>query len=143
MKSDLVSLFAMQKLADRGLATPERLAAVRASGILRVLNDNRPRRDQPYQLMQLVQFNWFLDKGLLTTTADGFLEIHDEKYAATVASLLEETIALQLGGDPAAAEAFFTRWTDWKPGLHEAIGKRMRDAQTTRFNLVRYAALGE
>ncbi len=143
MKSDLVSLFAMQKLADRGLATPERLAAVRASGILRVLNDNRPRRDQPYQLMQLVQFNWFLDKGLLTTTADGFLEIHDEKYAATVASLLEESIALQLGGDPAAAEKFFTRWTDWQPGLHEAIGKRMRDAQTTRFNLVRYAALGE
>ena len=39
--------------------------------------------------MQLVQFNWFLDKGLLTTTADGLLEVHDERYAATVASLLD------------------------------------------------------
>jgi len=143
MKSDLVSLFAMQRLADAGVATPERLAAVRASGILRVLNDNRPRRDQPYQLMQLVQFNWFLDKGLLTVDPDGLLQVHDAKYAATVASLLQETIALQLAGDPAAAEALFARWTDWKPDLHEAIAKRMRDAQTTRYNLVRYAALGE
>jgi hypothetical protein len=143
MKSDLVSLFAIQRLADASLASPERLAAVRASGILRVLNDNRPRQDQPYQLMQLVQFNWFLEKGLLTTNAEGLLEVHDEKYAATVASLLQETLALQLAGDPAATEAFFTRSTEWKLNLHEAIAKRMRDAQTTRYNLVRYAALGE
>lgn len=143
MKSDLVSLFAMQKLADAKLAAPERLKAVHASGILRVLNDNRPRRDQPYQLMQLVQFNWFLDKGLLTKSTDGFLEVHDERYAATVASLLTEVLALQLAGDPAAAEAFFSRWTEWKPDVHEAIAQRMRDAQTTRYNLVRYAALGE
>ena len=143
MKSDLVSLFAMQRLADAGLAPPERLAAVRASGILRVLNDNRPRRDQPYQLMQLVQFNWFLDRGLLSATADRRLEIHDDKYAAAVASLLEEVLALQQGGDPAVVEAFFTRWTTWDENLHEAIGKRMRDAQTTRYNLVRYAALEE
>lgn len=143
MKADLVSLFAFEKLAAAKLASPERLAAVRASGILRTLNDNRPRRDQPYQLMQLVQFNWFLDQGLLTVDASGQLKVHDAKYAATVASLLQKTIALQLAGDPAATEAFFTRWTDWKPDLHEAIAKRMRDAQTTRYNLVRYAALGE
>ncbi len=143
MKADLVSLFAFERLAAAKLASPERLAAVRASGILRTLNDNRPRRDQPYQLMQLVQFNWFLDQGLLTVDASGQLKVHDAKYAATVASLLQKTIALQLAGDPAATEAFFTRWTDWKTDLHEAIAKRMRDAQTTRYNLVRYAALGE
>ncbi len=143
MKADLVALFATQRLADTGLVTPARLGAVRASGILRVLDDNRPRRDQPYQLMQLVQFNWFLDRGLLTATADGHLAIHDERYADAVASLLQEVIALQQAGDPAAVEAFFTRWTSWKEDLHEALGKRMRDAQTTRYSLIRYAALGE
>ncbi len=143
MKSDLVSLFANQRLADAGLASAERLAAVRASGIFRVLNDNRPRRDQPYQLMQLVQFNWFLDRGLLTLTADGHLFVHEEKYAATVEGLLKEVLALQVAGDPAAAEAFFTRWTRWEEPLHEALARRLRDAQTTRSNLVRYAALGE
>ena len=93
--------------------------------------------------MQLVQFNWFLSTGLLTTSPDGFLEIHRERYDAAVATLLSKVLALQLAGDPAAAEAFFTRWTDWQPDLHEAIAKRMRDAQATRYNLVRYAALGE
>lgn len=143
MKADLVSLFAFERLAAAKLASPERLAAVHAAGILRVLNDNRPRRDQPYQLMQLVQFNWFLDQGLLSVDGAGRLTIHEEKYAGAVASLLREALALQLAGDAAAAEAFFARWTDWKPDLHEAIAKRMRDAQTTRYNLVRYAALGE
>ena len=125
------------------LASPERLAAVHAAGILRVLNDNRPRPDQPYQRMQLVQFNWFLDKGLLTVDAAGQLEMHEERYPATVASLLEAVLELQLAGEPARAEAFFERWTNWSGDLHEAIGERMRDAQTTRFQIVRYDALGE
>ncbi|MEO8276872.1 MAG: NUDIX hydrolase [Thermoanaerobaculia bacterium] len=143
MKADLVSLFAMHRLAATGLATPERLAAVRASGILRTLNDNKPRRDQPYQTMQLAQFNYFLEKGLLTKTSDGHLEIHDDKYESTVTALLQEVLELQQKGDPIAAEAFFTRWTTWTDKLHEALAKRMRDAQLNRYALVRYAALGE
>ena len=143
MKADLVSLFAMQHFADAGLATPERLRAVEASGILRTLQNDRPRRDQPYQTMQLAQFNWFLDRGLLTVGADGKLSVHYEKYAPTVTALLEQVFALQQAGDPKAAAAFFERWTTWTPELHEQLAKRLREAEGPRFRLVRYAALGE
>ena len=66
MKADLVSLFAARELHERGAFDDARLRAVYADGIRRVLQKTRPRRDQPYQTMQLIQWNWFLDHGLLT-----------------------------------------------------------------------------
>jgi hypothetical protein len=144
MKADLVSLFAVHQMAAKGVVTPERLRSVQASGILRSLNSNRPRRDQPYQTMQLAQFDFFLDRGLLTVGADGRLTIHYERYADTVRALLEQVIALQLGGDPNAVGAFFDRWTSWTDPVHESIAKRLREAEgNARYRLVRYGALGE
>jgi hypothetical protein len=143
LKADLVSLFAVERFAARGLMTPERLRAVQADGILRVLLNHRPRRDQPYQTMQLAQFNFFLDRGLLAMDADGRLAIRYGEFGETVKALLAEVLALQAQGDPAAAEAFFTRWTAWTDELHEPLARRLREAEGPRYRLVRYAALGE
>ena len=65
MKADLVSLFALDAMHRRETITPETLRAVQAAGIRRVLLNVKPRADQPYQTMELAQFNYFLDKGLL------------------------------------------------------------------------------
>ena len=40
-----------------------------ASGIIRTLQNVRPRREQPYQTMQLMQLNWFLDAACCASTA--------------------------------------------------------------------------
>lgn len=151
MKSDLVSLLAFERgyalagLAD-STARTARLEAVRAAGILRTLQSVRPRRDQPYQTMQLAQLNVFLERGLLSvqTTADGpRLQLNSERYAAVVEELLAEVLELQAAGDATAAGLFFDRWTTWTDELHEAIAVRVRAAETSRFRLVKYAALGE
>jgi hypothetical protein len=107
-----------------------------------VLQKNRPRRAQPYQTMQLIQWNWFLDRGLLTFEG-GRLRIHYDRYPAAVDSLLAAVLDLQRNGDRAAANAFVDRWTSWDESLHGAVAKRMRGAETTRYVLVRYEALGE
>jgi hypothetical protein len=143
MKSDLVSLFAYHELADRKLVTPEALRAVQASGILRTLVPNRPRRDQPYPTMQLAQFNFFRDRGLIAADRDGRLEIRYERYREVVKAMLAEALALQEKGDPVAAEAFFTKWTGWTEALHAPMGDRMAAAEGPRFRLMRYAALGD
>ena len=65
MKADLVSLFALDAMHRRETITPETLRAVQAAGIRRVLLNVKPRADQPYQTMELAQFNYFLDQGLL------------------------------------------------------------------------------
>jgi hypothetical protein len=120
------------------------LRAIQASGIRRTLQNVKPRSDQPYQTMQLIQFNWFLEKGLLAADPKtGRLKIDYDKYPEAVDSLLAEVLKLQYEGDKAAAAAFFTRWTQWKPELHDKLAARIRDAQGARWRLVRYAALGE
>lgn len=54
MKADLVSLFVAEALHKQGYYTDAQLRSVYAGGILRVLQNNRPRRDQPYNTMQLI-----------------------------------------------------------------------------------------
>ncbi|HZI11631.1 MAG TPA: NUDIX hydrolase [Myxococcus sp.] len=144
MKADLVSLFALHGFHKGGSLDAASLRAVQASGIRRTLQNVRPREDQPYQRMQLVQFNWFLDKGLLTADPKSArLTVHYDKYVDTVTSLLKEVLALQHAGDKAATARFFERWSTWTPELHDTLAARIREAQGARFRVVRYGALGE
>ncbi|WP_425407980.1 NUDIX hydrolase [Hyphococcus sp.] len=140
MKADLVSLFAAPRLHEAGYYTDDQLRAIYAGGILRVLQKNRPRRDQAYGTMQLIQWNWFLDKELLSFE-DGVLVIDYARYPETVLSLLEKIIDLQYSGDRNAADAFVDAWTDWDENLHGAIASAMRDAEGSRYRLVTYKAL--
>jgi hypothetical protein len=140
MKADLVSLTSARILQQRGKLTEAQLRGVYASGIRRVLQKNRPRRDQAYGTMQLIQWNWFMDRGALRFE-DGRLRIDYRRYPEAVTSLLREVLAIQRGGDRNAANAFVVRWTTWRPELHEVIAARMRESERTRFNLVTYEAL--
>jgi hypothetical protein len=144
MKADLVALDAVPALQASGYYTAAQAHAVYASGILRVLQRNRPRRDQPYNTMQLMTWNWFLAKGVLVfDPATQRMRIDYAKYPAAVRGLLAEVLELQAAGDRARAEAFVTQWTTWDPALHEVIAKQIRDALSFRYALYTYAALGE
>jgi hypothetical protein len=144
MKADLVSLFAAPRLRQRGYYTDEAVRALYASGIFRTLQNNRPRRDQPYQTMQLMQFNWFVDKGVLRfDPATQRLSIDYSRYPAAVESLLREVLAVQDAGDRARSDAFVQRWSRWDDAVHGRIAANMRAEQRYRYRLFTYAALGE
>jgi hypothetical protein len=140
MKADLVSLTSARILQQRGRLTEAQLRGIYASGIRRVLQKSRPRREQPYQTMQLIQWNWFMEHGALRFEG-GRLRIDYQRYPEAVTSLLREVLTIQRNGDRAAANAFVERWTTWRPDLHEVIAQRMRESERTRFNLVTYEAL--
>ncbi|HUP51345.1 MAG TPA: hypothetical protein VM198_02625 [Longimicrobiales bacterium] len=140
MKADLVSLFSARALHAQGYYADSELRAVYAGGILRVLQSGEPRRDQPYQTMQLMQWNWYLDRGLVALE-DGRLRIRYERYHDVVASLLGEVLAIQSAGDPARAEAFIGRWTTWQPEVHGVIARAIAGAPGGGYRLVRYAAV--
>jgi hypothetical protein len=140
MKADLVSLTAARILHAQGRYTDAELRAIYASGILRVLQRNRPRREQPYQTMQLIQWNWFIDHGVLNFH-DGHFAIDYARYPEAVETLLRQVLALQLAGDRAAANAFVERWTNWDPAIHEIAAANMRAAARYRYSLITYEAL--
>ena len=142
MKADLVSLFVAEALNKQGYYTDTQLRSVYAGGILRVLQNNKPRRDQPYNTMQLMQWNFFLENGLLTFE-NGKLRVHYDKYHDVVGKLLKIVLDTQYEGDKAAADRFIDQYTTWREDVHGVIAKNIRDSQRYRFRLFRYAALGE
>lgn len=141
MKADLVSLHVAPQLKTAGFYDDAALRGVYASGIHRTINDVKPRRVQPYQTMQLIQFNWFLQNGLIALREDG-VHIDYARYPAVVSALLKEVLALQAAGNRDAADAFITRWTTWDE-RHEGLAAKMRAQQRFRFRSMRYEALGD
>lgn len=142
MKADLVSLFAASRLHEAGALTEKQLRSLYASGILRVMRKNQPRRGQAYATMQLMQYNWFLDKGLLRFE-NGVLKIDYDKYPMAVKTLLEEVLSIQHEGNRKKANAFVDAWTGWEKDKHGVIADKMKQAETFRFRLVTYEALAE
>jgi hypothetical protein len=144
MKADLVSLFVAQALQKQGYYTEAQLRSVYASGILRVLQNNRPRRDQPYNTMQLMQWNFFLENDLLRfDPSTKQLKINYDKYHDVVGKLLAKVLAVQYQGDKSAADQFIDQYTKWDDNLHGAVAANIRSQQRYRFRLFKYAALGE
>lgn len=144
MKADLVSLFVAEALRKQGYYTAEQLRAVYASGVLRVLQNNKPRRDQAYNTMQLMQWNFFMENGLLAfDQATGKLKINYDKYHGTIGKLLTKVLEVQYQGDKAASDRFIEQYTTWDENLHGVVAKNIRDQQRYRFQLFKYAALGE
>jgi hypothetical protein len=144
MKADLVSLFVAEALRKQGYYTDAQLRSVYAGGILRVLQNNKPRRDQPYNTMQLMQWNFFLENGLLTfDSSSKTLRIHYDKYHEVVGKMLKKVLDVQYQGDKAATDRFIDQYTTWDDNLHAAIAKNIRDQQRYRFRLFKYAALEE
>jgi len=142
MKADLVSLYVAEALHKQHYYTDQQLNSVYAGGILRVLQNNKPRRDQPYNTMQLMQWNFFLENGLLTFE-NGRLRIHYDKYHDVVGKLLKKVLEVQYNGDKAGSDQFIDQYAVWKDDLHGVIAKNIRDQQRYRFRLFKYAALGE
>jgi len=144
MKADLVSLFVADALHKQGYYTDAQLRSVYAGGILRVLQNNRPRRDQPYNTMQLMQWNFFLENGLLSfDPARKTMHINYDKYHEVVGKMLEKTLAVQYEGDKAASDKFIDQYTKWDDNLHGVIAANIRAQQRYRFRVFKYAALGE
>ena len=144
MKADLVSLYVAEALRKQGYYTAAQLRSLYASGINRVLQNNRPRREQPYNTMQLMQWNFFLESGLLRfDPATQKLAIDYGKYHDTVGKLLARVLEVQYAGDNAAADRLIEQYAKWDENLHGAVAKNIRAQQRYRFRIFRYAALGE
>ncbi len=142
MKSDLVSLYAAKSLRESGYHNDRGLLGVRAGGIYRTLQKVKPRPSQPYQTMQLMQMNWFLEHGLLEYQ-HGQLTVHYDRYHEVVSKLLEKVLALQYEGDTDQVAAFIEKYTEWKDDLHQVLAAKIQAKEKYRFRLVRYGVYGE
>jgi hypothetical protein len=144
MKSDLVSLYAIPALHSSGFHTDDTARAHYADGIRRTLQSVKPRPSQAYQTMQLMQFNFYMEYGLLEPGEEsGLLVVNYDRYHETVTQLLRQVLQIQHAGDYERAQEFVARWGYWDDKLHGDIAERMNSAGGYRRTLIRYSALNE
>ncbi len=142
LKADLVSGFTSAHLNTTGKMDDTVYRSVQAASVLRVLQKNQPRTEQPYNTMQLMQMNYFLEKGFLSfDPSDSSLEIHYEHYHQAISEMLNDVLSIQLEGDSLKAGKYIEKYATWTPELHGKLAQRLRDASTYRFLTVRYKAL--
>jgi hypothetical protein len=143
MKADLVSAFTSAQLNASGEMNDATYRSVQAASVLRTLQKNKPRiAEQPYQAMQLMQMNYFLEHGLLGfDTATARLVIDYARYNDVIRQMLGDVLDIQLSGDAQRAAGFIDKYTTWTPELHETLARRLRDASRYRFVTIRYKAL--
>ena len=142
LKADLVSLYLAPQLRKLDYYDDAGIKSVYASGIRRMLQKVKPRRDQAYQTMQLMQQNYFLKHGALTLV-NGQLQINYDKYHGVVTKMLKEVLDIQTAGDKVKAEDFIELYAQWNEEFHGKLAQRILDASPNRYTLITYAALGE
>ena len=92
--------------------------------------------------MQLMQFNWFLDRGVLRFDREsGRLAINYDNYHRAVTELLREVLALQDRGDAARRRRLRHPLERLGRGAARPGRAAMRAQQRYRYRLFTYAAL--
>jgi hypothetical protein len=143
MKADLLSAFTSAHLNVNGSMDDDLFRSVQAASILRVLQKNQPRtKEQPYQTMQLMQMNYFLEHGLLSfDPTSARLKIHYDRYNDVISQMLKDVLSIQQQGNTQKAGEFIEKYISWTPELHARLADRLRNASSYRFVTVRYKAL--
>jgi len=142
MKADLLSLFSAHYLNQNEQMDDATFKTIQAGGIRRVLLKNKPERSSPYGTMMLMQFNYYMDKGVLEfDEKHQLLTIDYDKFPAVASDLLAAILKIQAEGDKEKAQAFVEQWGDWKAELHGVIAKKMNEASQFRYTRVKYTEL--
>lgn len=142
LKADLVALHLIDTLESRAYYDDAQAQAVRVAGIQRTLQTGPKARTSAYATMQLMQFNYFLDAGVIRfDPAAGRISVDLSRQGETVKKLLSEVLALQRAGSPERAQAFIERWASWSTGLHGVIAEKIRAAVEDPYTRLRYPAL--
>ncbi|MEM7281483.1 MAG: NUDIX hydrolase [Pseudomonadota bacterium] len=142
LKADLVSLYLVPRLLELGYYDEAQAKSVYASGLRRTLQKVKPRPDQPYQTMQLMQQNYMLKHGALNLV-NGQLKINYDKYHGSVEGMLREVLEIQSSGDRERAQSFIDQYARWDREFHGNLAQRILEASPYRYTLVTYSALDE
>ena len=139
LKAELTSQFAAHELQKLGHLAWEDVRGIAAGAILSSLRPVKPIRSQPYPTLWLMEFNWFVEQGLLVYE-EGRLGVRWERHAEAVSSMLRQVLAIQEAGSKRDAADFIERYSTWGD-RHETLAQNMRAAEQYRYTLPTYGLL--
>ncbi len=123
-KADVVGMFSLKWLVDRGVLPKEKLDEYYASYLAGMFRTLRFGAGEAHGRAEMMEFNYYLANGAVKRDeASGKYSLDFEKMPAQVENLAKELLEIEATGDRARAEAWFTRYDVIPPELQTSLDK--------------------
>ena len=119
-KADVVGMFALKWLVDRGVLKKERLEEYYASYIAGIFRTVRFGTGEAHGRAEMMEFNYLASQGAIAS-AGGRYRIDYAKMPETIARLAKELLEQEATGDRARAEKWFSKYDVVPPPLRQAL----------------------
>jgi hypothetical protein len=120
-KADVVGLFALHRLVDRGVLPKALERTMYATFLASAFRSIRFGVNEAHGRGVALQLNWLLDEGAVVVGKDGRFSVVDGKIRSAVESLARELLAIQATGDAARANALLDRMAVIRPPVAKVL----------------------
>jgi len=119
-KADVVGMFALGWLVDRGVLPRSRLDEYYASYVAGILRTVRFGAGEAHGRAEMMEFNDLSEQGAITASG-GRYAVDAAKMPGAIDRLARELLEQEAAGDRARAEAWFARYGAMPPALRRAL----------------------
>jgi hypothetical protein len=121
-KADIVGLYSLKWLVDRGDLPREKLNGYYASEVAGIFRTVRFGVAEAHGRAEIMEFNFFSERGAISRdAASGRYAIDFSRMPEAVAALAKELLDEEATGDRARAEAWFTKYGVVPPDLAKSL----------------------
>jgi hypothetical protein len=121
-KADIVGLYGLKWLVDRGDLPKDKLRGYYASEVAGIFRTVRFGVAEAHGRAEIMEFNYFFERGVITRdAASGRYVIDLDHMAEAVAALAKELLEQEATGDRARVEAWFAKYGSVPPALSKAL----------------------
>src|SRR6476646_6325757 len=119
-KADVVGMFALKWLADKGALKKERLEEYYASYVAGIFRTIRFGTGEAHGRAEMMEFNYLASQGAIATSG-GRYRVDYAKMPAAIQKLAQELLEQEATGDRARAETWFTKYDVVPAPLTQAL----------------------
>lgn len=128
-KADMGALVMLDVLTKKGFYTPTQQKKVIASYLMAYVYKG-PNFEDAHRKRNIMQHNYFIKNGAVKVSDEGKMSIDFDKVTELSKKMLEQTIRIQIEGDPNKAKEYIEKNMVWSQDL-ERMAKNLRKADTT------------
>jgi hypothetical protein len=121
-KADIVGLYGLKWLIDRGNLPQDKLRGYYASEVAGIFRTVRFGVAEAHGRAEIMEFNFYVERGVIARDpASGRYAIDFDRMPEAVAALAKELLEQEASGDRARVEAWFARYGSMPPELTQAL----------------------
>ena len=122
-KADVVGMFSLKWLVDRGVLPKEKLHEFYASYVAGNFRTLRFGAAEAHGQAEMMEFNYYVEHGAVRRLDSGTYEIDYEKMPGQIENLAKQLLEMEATGDRARTEAWFKKYDVVPAELHESLQK--------------------